>query len=198
MTERLDSLLSLELDNGLTPAEHQELAGLLESDSSALRRRARFESIDFSLQGIGAQTVEPASDQEIDASMASIFARIEHEGPAVANELSRRRRWTPGWIPSLGLVAAAAMAVYFVVPSSVVPTSWLDDSNGPSPFSSESSATHEIGLLDDPIALAVIFELDEESEAVALINSVSAADFEIIEQLELFEYLATREEEGRG
>ncbi len=197
MTERLDSLLSLELDDELTPAEREELAGLLESDSSASRRRARFESIDFSLQSIGAQTVDPASDQKIDASMASIFARIERDGPAVVDELSRRRRWSPGWVPSLGLVAAAAMAVYFVVPSSVVPT-WLDDSNGPSLFSSESSLTHDIGLLDDPIALAVIFELDEESEAVALIDSVSAADFEIIEQLELFEYLATREEEGRG
>jgi len=192
MNERLDYLLSVDLDGELEPGEREELERLLTDHPEAAERRASFESIDAVVKNLGERPMTGSgigeAQSRLDAGLASIQARIEEASAAPVDELARRRRRTPGWIPSIGLAAAAAMAVYFVVPNG--PTIPTETSGVPS--------TDRSDLVDPPIALAVVFEVDEDADTIAYIDSMSPDDFEIIEQLELLEFLAAREGEGRG
>ena len=209
MNERLDYLLSVELDGELATAEREELDRLLADHPEAADRRASFESINAVVKNIGEQPAGNAgmgeAESGLDAGLASIRARIEEANATPTDELAQRRRPIPGWIPSIGLAAAAAMAVYLVVPDGpTIPTGALD------PISSDPSSTLSwqrvadvpstagMDLVENPIALAVVFEVDDDSETIGFIDSMSPDDFEIIEQLELLEFLAAREGEGRG
>jgi len=205
MNERLDYLLSVELDDEIEPAEREELDRLLRDHPEAADRRASFESIDAFVKNIAEQPATGGATGEaqsrLEAGLASIQARIEKASAEPVDELAQRRRRMPSWIPSIGLAAAAAMAVYFVVPTGPkIPTKASD------PASSSSSSQPLAGVpstggsdfVDNPIALAVVFEVDEDSDTIAFIDSMSPDDFEIIEQLELLEFLAAREGEGRG
>lgn len=203
MNERLDYLLSVELDDELEPAEREELDRLLTDHPEAADRRASFESIDAFVKSIGAQPARGAgiddAQSRLDTGLASIRARIGEANAPPADELARRRRPTPSWIPSIGLAAAAALAVYFVVPSGpTIPTGAPDSSLSASQQVADVPSTAGMELVENPIALAVVFEVDDDSDAMGLIDSMSPDDFEIIEQLELLEFLAAREGEGRG
>jgi anti-sigma factor RsiW len=205
MNERLDYLLSVDLDDELEPAEREELDRLLTDHPEAAARRARFESIDAFVKNIAEQPATGSTTGEaqsrLEAGLTSIQARIEEAGAEPVDELAQRRRRTPSWIPSIGLAAAAAMAVYFVVPNGpTIPPNGSDSA----PASSSSQplgdgpSTARSDFVDNPIALAVVFEVDEDSDTIAFIDTMSPDDFEIIEQLELLEFLAAREGEGRG
>jgi hypothetical protein len=239
MTDRLDYLLSIELDDELDAAERAELDRLLVDHPDAAARRARLAGVDSVLQNIGAQPADQSRD--LDAGLAAIRRRLGSEngesGPAPVDELARRRRRASKWIPSLGLAAAAALAVYLVTPaespffSDGVSGDYSDGLSESFPGSSSrgasdrsedpervggddtsadtvspgasdralgQSAAGESRLVDDPIALAVVFELEDDVDMASAIESVSADDFEIIEQLELLEFLAARKEGGRG
>lgn len=202
MNERLDYLVSIAIDDELDPAEREELDRLLADHPEAADRRASFESINALVQSIGAQPVN--SESGLDAGLDAVRTRIEDANAASGDELSRRRRRISNWIPSLGLAAAAAMAVYFVIPQNLPTPNGSSGSMGNVVDSESSRSSSEVPTseaarrADDPIALAVVFELDEDAESAPFIDSMSADDFEIIEQLELLEFLAARETEGRG
>jgi anti-sigma factor RsiW len=200
MNERLDYLLSVGLDGELDPAEREELDRLLADHPEAADRRESFETIDAFVKSIGSQPDSGAgigdTESRLDAGLASIHARIEGTRAEPMDEFERRR--TPSWLPSIGLAAAAAMAVYFVVPSGPTIPNGSPDSTGSAPSSQHADGSPPTRPVDDPIALAVVFEVDEDSDTIGFIDSMSADDFEIIEQLELLEFLAAHEEEGRG
>lgn len=192
MNERLDYLLSIALDDELSPDERNELDRLLAEMSDteeAIERRASFAMIGDIVRNIGEQPTNV--DTALDANLESIRARLEKLNSSPEDELAPRRRRSPAWLPSLGLAAAAALAVYVVLPSDSLLL-----------FSPQTDAgvsnADKNRVIADPIALAVVFEIENDAESVTFMDSMTAEDFEVIEQLELLEFLAAREAEGRG
>jgi anti-sigma factor RsiW len=190
MNERLDYLLSAAIDEELDAAEREELDRLLAMRPDASRRRAALESANALVQAVADRPELAADDDRIDRGLADVRARIAASNSTPIDELSERRRTRPSWFASLPLAAAAALVVYFVLPEGSIPPGLTPAVAPP--------AGEQRPLIDDPIALAVVFELDEDAESIDFIDTMSAEEFEIIEQLELLEYLAARDGEGRG
>lgn len=215
MNERLDYLLSIELDGELDANERSELDRLLADHPEATQRRQRFAAIDGALRAIGAQPTRATSEDALNAGLASLHERIEASASHAADEseeddldeLARRRGARSRWLPSIGLAAAAALALYLVVPgssidpfgeSTVGPTGTRSAERRGSPSTDTNAKPGDRRERISPIALAVVFELEEDGDGVPFGETVSAEDFEIIEQLELLEFMATREARETG
>jgi hypothetical protein len=212
---RLDCLLSVALDDELDAAEAEELTQLRAAHPElAATRAARFSEIGEVLGNLGSA---PHSDAHLESGLAALRARLgaapsaglperprfedvlrdevstetKSSGSAApmgsGDELARRRFRASGWGASLGLAAAAAIALYFVVPAPELPFERPLD-----------PPAQELPLLEDPIALALVFDLAEESLSGDALEDISFEDLEIIEQLDLLEYMAAHETEGRG
>ena len=213
MNERLDYLLSVALDDELDAAERTELdALLLEHPEAASSRRALLGSVDTLVQSLAATSLlanesnadviarsHSQADRELEAGLAAIRSRIDENESGPADELAARRWALPNWAPPLAM-AAAAVAIYLAVPQSSVDSfnPFRTDEGLTPNLISETAVVEGGSLAVDPIALAVVFELDEDADPIGLVDGVSAADFEIIEALELMEYMAAREGEGQG
>jgi len=210
MNERLDYLLSAALDGELDSAEREELDRLLPDHPEASDRSAQLASVDELVQTLSASSIlsegaarpQLSADARLEEGLAAIRTRIERdEGGAASDELAeRRRRRLPSWIPPMAM-AAAAVAIYLAVPQdSFNPlTDDVDTSTNRAPVPAvDISTSEERRFVDDPIALAVVFEIEEDGDSVNLVDGVSPDDFEIIETLELMEFLAARHGEGRG
>lgn len=215
--DRIDALLSAAMDGEATPEEQAELAALRDGFADGAREGAENASPDWAaivaerarLFGLAeaalrnlAQSASPSSvragtdaDSDPAAGLASLRSRIaEEEGRPAAR--SRRMGW------AVPLAAAAALALY-----------WATGSDGPGPEGPSQGATQErmaesaqpfsppAGAAEGPLAeedalveLALLFELEDERGEAPL----EAGDLEIIEQLELLEFLAARGGEGQG
>ena len=217
MDESLDLLLSASIDDELEAGEREELGRALANDPAAADRRARFEAVDDALRTVAAS---PASESELAAGLAAIRARLADENPTSPYKSSGRQaggqqsggrgRRMRSWVPALVLAAAAAWLIYLVLPGRLLPgapayeTAVRRDA-GVDSLAAETSdaiatASEEqlLALADARTLLTLIFGLDEDSEGTGTRDALSAEDFEVVEQLELMEYLAAREMEGRG
>lgn len=219
MNDRLDYLLSVEMDDELEPAEREELDRLLMAHPEAGRRRGRLESVDTLIRTIatqpgvgeveGSAAETDAMEADLDRRWASLQESLGRPDPMPTVEASGRRRASARWAPALAAAAAAAVAAFLVLPRVLPGGSFLESASVPSRSSLDTEPGTRGGVrqdasaeawsgVDDPIVLAVVFELDDEDDSIEILDPVSAEDLEIIERLELLEFLAARQTEGRG
>ena len=217
MDKSLDLLLSASIDDELEAGEREELGRALANDPAAADRRARFEAVDEALRTLA---TSPASESELAAGLVAIRARLADENPRSPYKSSGRQDGGPqsgsrgrrmrSRVPALALAAAAAWLIYLVLPGRQLPGEPASDSAvhrdaGVDSHAAETSDAIATAFEEQPLALAdaqtlltLIFGLDEDSEGTGTRDALSAEDFEVVEQLELMEFLAAREMEGRG
>ena len=222
MDKSLDLLLSASIDDELEAGEREELGRALANDPAAADRRARFEAVDEALRTLA---TSPASESELAAGLVAIRARLADENPRSPYKSSGRQgsgrqdggpqsgsrgRRMRSRVPALALAAAAAWLIYLVLPGRQLPGEPASDSAvhrdaGVDSRAAETSDAIATAFEEQPLALAdaqtlltLIFGLDEDSEGTGTRDALSAEDFEVVEQLELMEFLAAREMEGRG
>ena len=204
---RLERLLSASIDGELDPAEREELASLVAERPEAEARRARLEAVDALLREVAADAAPPA-DPEV--ALAELRERVARRGPGVPGGARRRGpRRAAVWAPALVAAAAAALVIYWTRSASSPPAPEPEraeggfaarpsGAEGPSGVALDPSGEGADAPLDDPLALAWVLGIAEDSEATQGLEGLSNEDLEIIEQLELMEYLAARDVGGRG
>ncbi len=163
MNEILDEELSALIDGELEPEREALLRARIAAEPDLAARVASFEGVDARLRGLPQPALSP------DAA-AALRARIETE---------QKPRRLPAWSAG-ALAAAAAVAVYLVMPGSQ-PTPGTSSPGSSSPGSSSpgSAGAPEVGLAqasDEEIGIALDYE--------------TLADLEVIEDLELLEWMA--------
>lgn len=201
---RLDLLLSAERDGVLEVAERAELDALLANDPAAVARRAAFASVDEALVDLGRM---PLDDEAIVAGLEALRRRTGRDastGVAGVVELGERRLpWRHPVVPLLAGAAAAALMLYFAV----APTDPVD-SPAPAPaplpqvvMSSDPVETSGVEAdapgLDPDLALALGMALGY-GEGAELVPGVENDDLPVISELDLLDFMAAREEGGRG
>ena len=180
--DRVDALISAAMDDELDRAGRDELAALAAADPAIAARVRAFHQIDSTVRGLGRDELE---DERLAASYVSIEKRL---GIGAG---SRRPLWRHPAL-HIALAAAAALLLYLALgatpPSSSGPES-------PSPLAATDGGVEERDSVD---AFAVALGYAEGPEGTSPVPGLPMEDFEIIDQLELLEYLAAQEAEGRG
>lgn len=188
MNERLDALLSARRDGDLEPSERAELDRLLsadeattEADGEAARARAvAFERVDEALRALAA---EPVADERLARNLARLRERSGGEAALrSASPIAGRRRvfgirnhYAYG---GYGLALAAAVAAVWVG-ILVLPQAGVESGVG----GGEQREAARDAL---------------EAEDLAGFGIDQAGDLEVIEELELLEFLAARERSEEG
>lgn len=174
--EALDALLSAERDRALEPGEAARLAELLAADRSATHRRNDFDRFDATFRAYGRQAIPQPRLDRIESALVRRLAESGVAGAAARVRASRRRRIGFG-------LAAAAMAAGIVLASLV----WrprsegaVDETRGPTPQLAAGDSSPATPEVDD----------------LATFGLEDASDLEVIEELELLEFLAAREREA--
>ncbi len=202
-SDRLSEAISASLDGELPGEAQTELAARLARDPSLAQRARAFEEVDAGLRAISAGAV---SEESLDRNWQQLRARLDR-AQSDSRVVPLFGRW-PIW-SSAALAAAAALLLYLasgtapdrtaipVEPGAVVDSAGrrtTQDAARTTPALSESEAAFEaqeeraiaLGYGQDPIVLPVA-------------PGVSYEDLEIIEQLDLLDYLASQtKEKGRG
>lgn len=187
MNERLDALLSARRDGDLEPSERAELDRLLsadeaatEADREAARARAvAFERVDEALRALAA---EPVAEERLARNLARLRERSASEAAlrSASPVAGRRRIFGVRNRYGYGLALAAAVAAVWVgilvLPKAGVETG----EQGGEPR----------GAVRDGLAT--------EAEDLAALGIDRAGDLEVIEELELLEFLAARERSEEG
>lgn len=200
----VDALLSAGMDDALSAEEWAERDGLLGQDAVA-SRAAAFEDVDAALRSLAEeQAGEPGEAARIAASLEVLRERLDwpEEGPAApeATELRQvtKRDWLrPAAYFGSGLAVAAAAMLFLTVGAG-------DETRSPREVDEERN-----GLAAAIVEGAGDAGSEEESMVTALgyaewagdlseLGLASPEDLEIVEQLELLDFLAARETEGRG
>jgi len=224
--ERLDVLLSAAMDGALGPEERAELDRLLAADESRAARAGELAGVDAALRGLARDTPEETIDTE--RRLAVLYQGIEGrlglagealERPAsagrpIAGRVSvakprewRRRTLLP--VVSAAAAAAAAAALYLLWPDGSLPTSPIEDerlaiesADGPDRAGVESMSRvrpeQGAGSLAESEALLDAIDYVIYSEELEGFGPITGEDLEIIEQLELLDYLVARDAEARG
>ncbi|MEE2674902.1 MAG: hypothetical protein VX466_13955 [Myxococcota bacterium] len=163
----LNEDLSALLDGELSPEREAELRVRIGREPALAARLAELERVDLALRAMPTE----AGSAELGASLR---AKLEAEGTAPADDsrsAADRRRFVSSWTGGT-LAAAAALALYLAVPNDSV--SVLD--SGPVPIADILAAA-----TDEEIGIALEYE--------------TLADLEVIEDLELLEWIVELEEE---
>ena len=177
MNERLDALLSAQRDDALEASERAELDRLLSASEAARVRAASLEGVDERLRSLAA---EPVADERLARSLAAlrdrsgIAATRRHPlavATAAATGIARRGR-ARGW----GIAAAAAVAAVWIA-SLVLPPAGVETGAG-------------IGEQPEAVRDAIA------TEDLAALGIDQVSDLEVIEELELLEFLADRDRDG--
>lgn len=215
--ERLDVLLSAERDDALAPEERAELDALLASDPAAAERRAAFAAIDDALADLGRV---PIDEEAIDDGLERLRERTAGDASGVVQLDARRAPWRHPVVPLLLGAAAAALMLYFAVtpsePTGTTSTPPEIVQQPPSPAEdavvvSTPEDVDPLGLEDgapkfDPLGLEDEAPDFDPELAIALgygegpdfVPGVDNADLPVISELDLLDFMASREEEGRG
>jgi anti-sigma factor RsiW len=220
--ERWDELVSADLDHALSPEERAALADRLARDASLAARAARFRRIDDALRSLAG---EPLDDAELETGWARLRSRLalasEARGPGIG-----ARRWPVG--VAVAAAAALAVALLLSrsdrgvesptpgdAPTRVATTASghraLETPGDPPLEASgdrppEASAGRPVETLDAPVALdALESELGDElvlaigyGDELSEVGSIPNEDFEVIERLELLDFLLEQSSEGQG
>ncbi len=195
MDDRLDFLLSARLDDELTDEERAELEGLLADHPESAARASAFDEIDAGLESLAA---ESAGDEALTAAYHGLRARLGFEA-SVKSETSRPSR---PFVPLL-FAAAAALLFYLVLPMRPPTTGEATEEaiNEPALVDLAEDREGDTGLdvlLEDELVLVLGY-----GEEMSEINGITSDDLDVIEQLDLLDFLSTRELaagelEGRG
>lgn len=200
--ERLDALISAAMDDELSAEERAELDGLLADDEANAARAQQLAGVDVALRELAGAASEgraegspEAPDREagerldivyerLRAQLASSAEAAESKHPEAPRSPSTppagRRVRRSSWALPLGLAAAAALVVYLLLP---------DDGSEPGdPAGLVEASEEHLDAID-----YVIY-----SEEIEGFGPISGEDLEIIEQLELLDYLVARDAEASG
>jgi anti-sigma factor RsiW len=204
----LDLLLSAELDGELEPLEVERLAALRQRHPDHAARLARFQEVDGAMRSL-AETPIPA--ERLAVPLRILEARLARSESARPIEVESRSGSESGsamrWIKPALWAAAAALVLYLIAAGSqratapaqspLFPPTATELAEEPLPASTFASD-------DEALVLALdLFEGEAEGQSEALVGeetfgAISDEDFDIVEQLDLLEFLAAREREGRG
>ncbi|HEB90105.1 MAG TPA: hypothetical protein ENI85_11080 [Deltaproteobacteria bacterium] len=212
--DRLDRLLSADLDGEIDSGDRAWLEERLARDPTARARLEAFARIDTGLRRLAEA---PVGQERLAAMLADLHSRLEAEtvgasdaaekSPSdVAPVLGAGRFPVRPWASALAVAAAAAIAVLLLLPGSE------DDSEAPAPslemvgipadaMAPEGPASDrntDAGLeLDADLeeGLSVVLGYGEDPYAG---DEPSIEDLEVIEQLDLLDFLSSRETAGRG
>ena len=228
LRERFDLLLSAALDGELDATERAELDALRAAHPALTdleaARRTRFESVSASLRQV-AQDAAAAAGNDATSGLAALEARIRaedapqgsrttasHAAPGSSSAASSARPRVAAWL--VPLAAAAAVALYAwggfgpaedaaVAPRAPTPSTAAVEGversdrsakGAPSPSEDAALASGAVAAEDDLLDIALLAEI----EAAELGDELEPGDLEIIEQLDLMDFLAAAEGEERG
>lgn len=219
--DRVDALVSAAMDDELDAAARADLEAAIAGDPAVAARVRAFGRVDDALRELAADPISEAQHAEGYAQLRARLAEEENAGgaqpPGVLTSLADRRR--PG-LPVLApiVLTAAAVAALFLIVSRGDRSDPTQGAAARPPAiareMSEPSAGDSLRALEiDPgsgrdVDLESDFGLGEErvialgyadeANGAGLVPGIALEDFEIIDQLEVLEYLAARESEGRG
>ena len=179
----IDAWLSAAMDDELGVEEREALEARIARDESAAARARAFHEVDATLRAI-ART--PEDSARLEGDYQALRARIaagDHVGDGSGGPGRRMSvLWRPGRVATFAGAAAAALALYVVV---LGPESIPQAGSGEGPGQELARASGDAGA-------------PEARDAASAISSISSEDFDVIEQLDLLDYLAVRQTEGQG
>ncbi|MCR9094406.1 MAG: hypothetical protein NXI30_09325 [bacterium] len=203
--ERLDALLSAERDDALEPRERTELDALLASDPAAVERRTAFATIDDALADLGRV---PLGEAAIADGLERLRERTGSEASGVVQLDGWRAPWRHPAVPLLAGTAAAALMLYFAI----MPSESADTASAPSEIVQRPQSPVREGVVVatpeavDPFGLEDGDPDFDPELAIALgygegpdfVPGVDNADLPVISELDLLDFMASREEGERG
>lgn len=176
--DALDRAISDAMDDALPPAEQAALRERIAAEPEVAERVRAFQAVDEAIRDLAEADRAAAETSAVDAAgLADLQARIG--GPARGGRSGR-------WAPAAALVAAAAAAILL----------WRagEETTAHDPAGSTPVAGTELGeQLEEEVSVALGY-----GEEIEVLPDVPIEDFEVVDQLELLEFLAQREREGRG
>ena len=226
MTDRLDVLLSAQMDDALTTEEARELEVLLTAHPDAVERARAFAEVDARLNTLAA---ESAADDNLAVIYGDLRSRLgfgESAEPMTDLKASRDDQSMAGRddasrfelkllgrsvVPLIfAAAAAAALLFYLVLPMGPPATEGLsvtthvaDRELDGTDEAVASSVVADTQLVTDPqLATGTELDADLEDELVLVlgygdemseISGISSDDLDVIEQLDLLDFLSTRE-----
>jgi len=184
MNERLDALLSARRDGVLETSERAELERLLATHAAARDRAAAFERVDEALRSLAAQ---PVADARLARNLARLEERSGSESssgtasPVVGRgrvlDIRDRDRDRYGYGMAAAAVGVAAVWIGMLVLA---------------PTGVQMETEMVIGEPPDAAREAI------STEDLAGLGIDQVGDLEVIEELELLEFLAARERSEEG
>ncbi len=210
--DSVDALLSAGMDDALSVAERAELDGLLVQDAVASRAEA-FDEVDAALRSLAE---EPADQARIAASLETLHERLDWAEEAPADAQTAQTGWprsASSFGLGLGLAAAAAAMFFFTVGSGddarlrgeeveerVGATASLAEGLAYSRVAARSEAGLGAESQAGPEEEAMVTALGyvEWAGDLSELGLASPEDLEIVEQLELLDFIAAREAGGQG
>ncbi len=212
--DRLDRLISASLDGETTPEDRAWLDEQLARDPAARARLEAFGRVDAEVRRLAESAI---GEERLASLFASLRSRLEAGSVGSADppgeRFPDRARGVPArsfrvrpWIPALA--AAAAMLLYLLLPGPGVDSRRTTPSietvevpvDGMTPESVDSDpvpgSNFALDLdLDLEEGLSVVLGYGEDPYAG---EEAPIDDLEVIEQLDLLDFLASRETAGRG
>ena len=172
--ERLDLLLSAALDDELDASEREELGRRLAAEPEAVHRGASLAAVDERLREAASGSPTLSEDQ-LESGLAALQHRLESQRAegvkptAPRDALAEPRRPGRSWLPPILLATAAALALYLAVPG---------------------TDRFEGAVEDESVLLSQALGIEDEPPL--------AEDLEVIEKLDLMEFLAARASGSHG
>ncbi len=200
MNDRDEEIISAGLDDELESEDQERLAARLSEGGEFEARVRSFRRVDDRLQSLGLESI---SEERLAATFASLRVRlgldasessadgILHDEPDANDEQGRgRRRFF-----FAALAAAAALLLYWVFPTSE-----------PSPEMPSLLAGVVDPELDDEASVMGVMSAIEEELVLALgygnelseLDAISNEDLDVIERLDLLDFLSGRSRGERG
>lgn len=185
--DRVDALLSASMDERLSPDERAELDALLAQAPVAARAEA-FRQVDDTLRALAQDSVD---ERRLASSLETLRDRLGASGqpPARGGAVTRLHPVVYG-----GLAAAAAAILFLAIGFGGGAPGPGEKASGETPSLVEASGP------TDPVDEALVTALGYAAWAgdVSELGLASPEDLEVVEQLELLDFLAAREAEGQG
>ena len=171
-SEALDEALSALIDGELDAAEEQALRARIDREPALAARLASLENVDVSLRALAA--VQPAPD-----ALAALRERLEAEPPDNVRRL-------PVWVGGAIAAAAAVFAYLLLTPGASEPLA----PDAPPVVVAERATETEVA---EPTELAALEDASDEEIGIAL-DYETLSDLDVIEELELLEWMVELEE----
>lgn len=203
--EAFDARVSAAIDGALDPAARAALEREIAADPALAARAQALHDVDAGLRTLAA---DPIAADRLERNFEALQARLGSPAAAVfantadtANTADAANPALRGWlrragVPILTAAAAAAAVLYLWLPRSADPGA----TPAPARMAGAASEVEKGGASARPSdeAVAIALGYGEDPATWQLAPGVPIDDLEIIEELELLEYLATHETEGRG